>query len=55
MLALARKIVAGEPGEESVEDVNGLPEGADRTDFYEHDANWSNRMILADSPASPRG
>ncbi len=28
---------------------NGLPEGADRTDFYEHDANWSNRMILGDS------
>ena len=30
-------------------DFNGLPEGADRTDFYEHDANWSNRMILGDS------
>ena len=31
------------------DDFNGLPEGADRTDFYEHDANWSNRMILGDS------
>ena len=30
-------------------DFNGLPESADRTDFYEHDANWSNRMILGDS------
>ena len=30
-------------------DFNGFPEGADRTDFYEHDANWSNRMILGDS------
>ena len=30
-------------------DFNGLPEGADRTDFYQHDANWSNRMILGDS------
>ena len=30
-------------------DFNGLPEGADRTDFYKHDANWSNRMILGDS------
>ena len=30
-------------------DFNGLPEGAERTDFYRHDANWSNRMILGDS------
>jgi len=30
-------------------DFNGLPEGADSTDFYQHDANWSNRMILGDS------
>jgi adenine-specific DNA-methyltransferase len=30
-------------------DFNGLPEGADKTDFYQHDANWSNRMILGDS------
>jgi adenine-specific DNA-methyltransferase len=28
---------------------NGIPEGADRTDFYQHDQNWSNRMILGDS------
>ncbi|MGE3972250.1 MAG: site-specific DNA-methyltransferase [Porticoccaceae bacterium] len=30
-------------------DFNGLPEGAERTDFYQHDAHWSNRMILGDS------
>ncbi len=30
-------------------DFNGIPEGADRTDFYQHDQNWSNRMILGDS------
>ena len=30
-------------------DFNGLPEGADRTEFYRHDQNWSNRMILGDS------
>lgn len=30
-------------------DFNGVPEGADKTDFYAHDQNWSNRMILGDS------
>ncbi len=30
-------------------DFNGLPEGADRTEFYQHRGNWSNRMILGDS------
>ena len=30
-------------------DFNGIPEGVDKTDFYEHDQNWSNRMILGDS------
>jgi adenine-specific DNA-methyltransferase len=30
-------------------DFNGMPEGADKTDFYQHDQNWSNRMILGDS------
>jgi adenine-specific DNA-methyltransferase len=30
-------------------DFNGVPEGADRTDFYQHDQNWTNRMILGDS------
>ncbi len=30
-------------------DFNGMPEGVDRTEFYLHDQNWSNRMILGDS------
>ncbi|MBF0399178.1 MAG: hypothetical protein HQL90_00250 [Magnetococcales bacterium] len=30
-------------------DFNGLPEGASVTDFYQHDAHWSNRMILGDN------
>jgi adenine-specific DNA-methyltransferase len=30
-------------------DFNGIPLGVDRTDFYQHDQNWSNRMILGDS------
>jgi len=30
-------------------DFNGLPENADKTEFYQHDANWTNRMILGDS------
>ena len=28
---------------------NGLPNAEARTEFYQHDANWSNRMILGDS------
>src|SRR5687767_3112629 len=30
-------------------DFNGVPEGVDRTEFYQHDQNWTNRMILGDS------
>ncbi len=30
-------------------DFNGIPKGADKTEFYRHDQNWSNRMILGDS------
>lgn len=30
-------------------DFNGIPKGADKTEFYKHDQNWSNRMILGDS------
>jgi adenine-specific DNA-methyltransferase len=30
-------------------DFNGIPENVDKTDFYQHDQNWSNRMILGDS------
>ena len=30
-------------------DFNGLPEGADKTEFYQHEGHWQNRMILGDS------
>ena len=30
-------------------DFNGLPNEDAQTEFYQHDANWSNRMILGDS------
>ena len=41
-------------GEASVQtdlfaDFNGLPSVDAQTEFYQHDANWSNRMILGDS------
>ena len=30
-------------------DFNGLPSEDAKTEFYQHDANWSNRMILGDA------
>ena len=30
-------------------DFNGLPNEEAKTEFYQHDANWTNRMILGDS------
>jgi len=30
-------------------DFNGLPDENAKTEFYQHDSNWSNRMILGDS------
>jgi len=30
-------------------DFNGIPKDADKTEFYTHDQNWTNRMILGDS------
>ena len=30
-------------------DFNGVPTGDSKTEFYQHDANWSNRIILGDS------
>jgi len=30
-------------------DFNGLPDEGAKTEFYQHDANWTNRMILGDS------
>lgn len=31
------------------EDFNGLPNDNAKTEFYRHEANWTNRMILGDS------
>ena len=30
-------------------DFNGLPNDGAKTEFYQHDAHWANRMILGDS------
>ena len=30
-------------------DFNGIPKEVDKTEFYQHDQNWTNRMILGDS------
>ena len=30
-------------------DFNGLPDDGAKTEFYQHDAHWTNRMILGDS------
>jgi adenine-specific DNA-methyltransferase len=30
-------------------DFNGVPEGDAKTEFYQHESNWTNRMILGDS------
>src|SRR6266545_2315569 len=49
---LLRQSRAGQPPDGQLDlfaDFNGIPEGADRTEFYQHDQNWSNRMILGDS------
>ena len=50
--SLVRYSSAETPSEETIDlfaDFNGLPSGDARTEFYQHDANWSNRMILGDS------
>jgi adenine-specific DNA-methyltransferase len=40
-----------EPGAQTdlFAEFNGMPAGVDKTEFYQHDQNWSNRMILGDS------
>ena len=40
---------AGEIMADLFSDFNGIPKGVDKTEFYQHDQNWSNRMILGDS------
>lgn len=38
-----------EPQVDLFADFNGIPEEVRTTDFYKHEANWTNRMILGDS------
>src|SRR6266481_2532834 len=40
---------AGETTADLFADFNGMPKGVNKTEFYQHDQNWSNRMILGDS------
>lgn len=44
-----REFEAGQATLDLFSDFNGVPKGADKTEFYKHDQNWSNRMILGDS------
>ncbi|MGH7583618.1 MAG: site-specific DNA-methyltransferase [Gemmatimonadales bacterium] len=44
-----RKHDEGEAMADLFADFNGIPKGVDKTEFYQHDQNWSNRMILGDS------
>lgn len=40
---------AGQITADLFSDFNGIPKGVDKTEFYRHEQNWSNRMILGDS------
>ena len=40
---------SGEIAADLFSDFNGIPKDVDKTEFYQHDQNWSNRMILGDS------
>jgi len=43
------RAAAAEPQIDLFADFNGLPQDARATEFYQHEANWTNRMILGDS------
>ena len=54
LLRRSKEMAKDEPGEQGsqadlFEEFNGLPNEEARTEFYQHDANWSNRMVLGDS------
>jgi adenine-specific DNA-methyltransferase len=44
-----REHESGELTPDLFADFNGIPKDVDKTEFYQHDQNWSNRMILGDS------
>src|ERR1700738_400305 len=45
----ARRDEGSPPMPDLFADFNGLPDKEALIEFYQHDANWSNRMILGDS------
>ena len=47
--SMQRAITEGTQTPDLFADFNGLPRDARATEFYQHDANWTNRMILGDS------
>ena len=51
LIRQSKEDVTSEPGFQTdlFADFNGLPSEDAKTEFYQHDANWSNRMILGDS------
>jgi adenine-specific DNA-methyltransferase len=51
LLKQSKEVKAQEAGAQAdlFADFNGIPAGVDKTEFYQHDQNWSNRMILGDS------
>ncbi len=51
---LLAQTIAAKPKEQEIQtelfaDFNGIAEEAEKTEFYQHDQNWTNRMILGDS------
>ncbi len=51
LMARTKERVGDQPGDQIdlFADFNGLPDEARSAEFYQHDANWTNRMILGDS------
>ena len=51
LLRCSERVKSAQPGFQTdlFADFNGLPDDATKTEFYQHGANWSNRMILGDS------
>ena len=49
LLRLSQEAAAPSPQADMFADFNGLPSEAAKAEFYQHDAHWSNRMILGDS------
>lgn len=51
--SIAKELAGGVPAQEQIDlfsDFNGLPDDPEaKTEFYEHDQHWTNRMILGDS------